>query len=157
MSQTTSGSSQEDAPIKYICGIDVGSQSCSGCVCRPDKSVVVKPVTFANAKEGWEVLFEKLSRLDAVPKQILIGMEATSRYGENLYQEAQARLSALFVASWPNASVSPAARVACQDRSARCHDHRQGVVEWGSAGGLCAQRADHHVSRIGAFAYPLER
>jgi transposase len=91
MSQTTSGSSQEDAPIKYICGIDVGSQSCSGCVCRPDKSVVVKPVTFANAKDGWEVLFEKLTRLDAVPKQILIGMEATSLYGENLYQEAQAR------------------------------------------------------------------
>jgi len=53
--------------------------------------VVVKPVTFANAKEGWEVLFEKLSRLDAVPKQILIGMEATSLSGENLYQEAQAR------------------------------------------------------------------
>jgi hypothetical protein len=91
MSQTTSGSSQEDAPIKYVCGIDVGSQSCAGCVCRPDKSVVVKPVTFANAKEGWEVLFEKLSRLDAVPNQILIGMEATSRYGENLYQEAQER------------------------------------------------------------------
>jgi len=91
MSQTTSGSSQEEAPIKYVCGIDVGSQSCAGCVCRPDKSVVVKPVTFANAKEGWDVLFEKLSRLDAVPKQILIGMEATSRYGENLYQEAQER------------------------------------------------------------------
>jgi hypothetical protein len=53
--------------------------------------VVVKPVTFANAKDGWEVLFEKLTRLDAVPKQILIGMEATSLYGENLYQEAQAR------------------------------------------------------------------
>jgi len=53
--------------------------------------VVVKPVTFANAKEGWDVLFEKLTRLDAVPKQILIGMEATSRYGENLYQEAQER------------------------------------------------------------------
>ena len=79
MSQTTTGSSQEDAPIKYVCGIDVGSQSCAGCVCRPDKSVVIKPVTFANTKEGWDVLFEKLSRLDAVPKQILIGMEATSR------------------------------------------------------------------------------
>ena len=91
MSQTTSGSSQEDVPIKYVCGIDVGSQSCSGCVCRPDKSVVVKAVTFANAKDGWEVLFEKLTRLDAVPKQIIIGMEATSLYGENLYQEAQAR------------------------------------------------------------------
>jgi hypothetical protein len=140
MSQTTSGSSQAEAPIKDVCGIDVGSQSCAGCVCRPDKSVVVKPVTFANAKEGWEVLFEKLSRLDAVPNQILIGMEATSRDArESVSGGPVARLSALFVASWPNASVSPAARVACQDRSARCQDHRQGVVEWGSAGGLCAK------------------
>jgi len=91
MSQTPADSSQEDARIKYVCGIDVGSQSCAGCVCRPDKSVVVKSVTFANAKESWDVLFEKLSRLDAAPKQIPIGMEATSRSGENLYQEAQAR------------------------------------------------------------------
>src|SRR5256714_5114234 len=37
-------------------------------------------------REGrvWE---EKLSQLDAPPSQILIGMEATSRYGENLYHE----------------------------------------------------------------------
>ena len=52
MSQTTSGSSQEDAPIKYVCGIDVGSQSCSGCVCRPDKSVVIKPVTASQCEGG---------------------------------------------------------------------------------------------------------
>ena len=47
-------------------------------------------MTFANAKEGWDVVFEKLTRLDAVPKQILIGMEATSRYGENLYVRSDA-------------------------------------------------------------------
>ena len=135
MSQTTSGSSQEEAPIKYICGIDVGSQSCSGCVCRPDKSVVVKPVTFANAKDGWEVLFEKLTRLDAVLKQILIGMEATSHdAGESVSGGPGARLSALFVASWPNTSVSPAARVARQDRSTRCQDHRQGAARVGKRG-----------------------
>ena len=92
---------------------------------------------------GLEALFEKLIRLDAVPKQILIGMEATSRYGENKYQEAQgARLSALFVASWPNASVSSAARIARQDRSARCSDHCQGAVEWRSAGRRLS-RAEH--------------
>src|SRR5260370_8716204 len=33
----SAGSSEEDAPIKYVCGIDVGSQSCSGCVCRPEQ------------------------------------------------------------------------------------------------------------------------
>ncbi len=85
MSTTASTSSEENATIKYVCGIDIGSQACAGCICRPDKSVVVKPMTFANAKEGWQVLVEKLTQLDALPGQILIGMEATSRdAGESL-------------------------------------------------------------------------
>ena len=32
---------------------------------------------------------EKLTRLDAAPSQIMIGMEATSRYHENLYHELE--------------------------------------------------------------------
>jgi transposase len=91
MSTTASTSSEEEAPIKYVCGIDIGSQDCAGCICRPDKSVVVKPITFANVKEGWQLLLEKLTQLDAAPNQVLIGMEATSRYGENLYQELERR------------------------------------------------------------------
>src|SRR5947207_12272435 len=91
MNRTPPASSEEGANIQYVCGIDIGSQACAGCICRPDKSVVVKPITFANAKEGWQVLLEKLAQLDAAPGQILIGMEATSRYGENLYQELERR------------------------------------------------------------------
>jgi transposase len=75
--------------IKYVCGIDIGNQSCAGCILRLDKSIVVKPIPFANGREGWQLWEEKLSQLDAVPSQILIGMEATSRYGENLYQELE--------------------------------------------------------------------
>ncbi len=85
MTRTTSTPSEEGAVIKYVCGIDIGSQSCAGCICRPDKSVVVKSVTFTNTREGWQIWQEKLNRLDVPPSQILIGMEATSRYGENLY------------------------------------------------------------------------
>src|SRR5215472_14118689 len=92
MSATPSASSSEEAvTIKYVCGIDIGSQSCSGCICRPDKRVVVKPITFANTKEGWKVMEEKLTQLDALPSQIVIGMEATSRYHENLYHELEQR------------------------------------------------------------------
>src|SRR5260221_91988 len=89
MNTTEEMSSQEETMIKYVCGIDLGSQSCAGCITRPDKSVVVKPLTFANAREGWQVWEKKLSQLDALPSQILIGMEATSRYGENLYHELE--------------------------------------------------------------------
>ena len=73
---TTPSASSEEASVKYVCGIDIGSQSCSGCVTRPDKSVKVKPLTFANTKEGWKVMEEKLTQLDAAPNQIVIGMEA---------------------------------------------------------------------------------
>lgn len=34
---------------------------------------------------------EKLTQLDAAPNQIVIGMEATSRYHENLYYELEQR------------------------------------------------------------------
>jgi hypothetical protein len=30
----------------YVVGIDIGSQSCDFCVCKPDKSQVVKPTKF---------------------------------------------------------------------------------------------------------------
>jgi transposase len=83
--------SSEGAVIKYVCGIDIGSQSCAACICRPDKSVVIKSITFANAREGWQIWEEKLNQLDAPAGQILIGMEATSRYGENLSHELEQR------------------------------------------------------------------
>ncbi len=89
MSMTTSSTSSEEATIKYVCGVDIGSQSCVGCICRPDKSMVVKSIPFANAREGWQIWEEKLSQLDAPPKQILIGMEATSCYHENLYHQLE--------------------------------------------------------------------
>jgi hypothetical protein len=107
MSTTPSVSSAEEATIKYICGIDIGSQSCAGCICRPDKSVVVKPIIFANAREGWQIWEEKLNQLHAPPSQILIGMEATSRdAGESVSRVGAAWVCAASVASATNASVS---------------------------------------------------
>jgi len=68
MSQTTAGSSEEDAPIKYVCGIDVGSQSCSGCVCRPDTSVLIKPVTSSQCEGG--LLVPLLSNRESSVKRV---------------------------------------------------------------------------------------
>jgi len=55
------------------------------CGLKPDKSQVIKPVEFTNAPAGFDVLQEKLAQLAIPPEQVLIGLEATSRYGENLY------------------------------------------------------------------------
>jgi transposase len=65
--------SPEEMSIKYVCGIDIGSQSCAGCVIRPDKSVVVKPIPFPNVREGWQIWEDKLSQLDAPPARSLLG------------------------------------------------------------------------------------
>jgi len=42
--------------------MDSGSQSCSGCIMRPKKEVVVKPITKALSKDGWKELLERLSQ-----------------------------------------------------------------------------------------------
>ncbi len=157
MSTTSSASSEEDASIKYVCGIDLGSQSCSGCVCRPDKRVQVKPMTFANNKDGWNVFVAKLTQLDAAPHQILIGMEATSRYGENFFHDLEQR-----------------GYVLCLLHPGQTHQfHRQQglraktdrldamtiakVLLSGEArAGYVRSRADSDLPRIGPFAYPLE-
>jgi transposase len=48
-------------------------------------------MTFANNKDGWNVFVAKLTQLDAAPHQILLGMEATSRYGENFFHDLEQR------------------------------------------------------------------
>lgn len=71
--------------FQLVVGIDSGSQTCSMCGLKPDKSQVIKPVKFAHAPAGFDVLQAKLAQLGIPPEQMLIGLEATSRYGENLY------------------------------------------------------------------------
>ena len=73
------------APLAYVVGIDIGMESCMMCGLTMEKRQVIKPSPFANKAEGFTSLFERLERLGASPDQILLGLEATSRYGENLY------------------------------------------------------------------------
>jgi len=92
MDQATSPSSPVDpASFTYVVGIDIGSQTCSFCVLKLDKSQVIKPTDFANAPAGFALLLDKLERLAVPADQILIGLEAASRYGENLYRFLESR------------------------------------------------------------------
>ncbi len=85
MSQSNMPSSPVDASsFRYVVGVDIGSQTCSMCALTPDKRQVLKPSEFANATAGFALLCGKLEQLGVPAAQILIGMEATSRYGENL-------------------------------------------------------------------------
>ena len=80
MGQTETSSSPVDASsFPYVVGIDIGSQTCSFCTLKPDKSQVIKPTRFPNAMSGFTFLHEQLERLGVAPNQVLIGLEATSR------------------------------------------------------------------------------
>jgi transposase len=46
----------------------------------------MKPTEFPNAMPGFTFLQEKLEALGVQSHHMLIGLEATSRYGENLYR-----------------------------------------------------------------------
>jgi len=80
-------SSSKPAPmaLAYVVGIDIGMESCLMCCLTMEKRQVIKPSQFSNNAQGFGWLFDHLERLGSSPGQILVGLEATSRYGENLY------------------------------------------------------------------------
>ncbi len=81
----------EVSSFAYVIGIDIGSQSLVYCVCLPDKSQVVKPTEVATSRVGFEALEQRLQQLAVPPQRILIGLEATGHYSENLYHFLQER------------------------------------------------------------------
>lgn len=85
MTDLSPQSSSDFFSFEYVVGIDIGSSTCSYCTLKPDRSVVIKPTDFANTAMGFAVLFGKLEALGVLADQLLVGLEATSRYGENLY------------------------------------------------------------------------
>lgn len=81
----------EVEPSLYAVGIDMASEKCTFCVLTADKRVMIKPLDIENTAVGFAALLGKLEQLEAKPGQILIGMEATARYWENLYHFLVAR------------------------------------------------------------------
>ena len=70
--------------LAYVVGIDSGMESSMMCCLTMEKRQVIKPSQFSNDAVGFEWLFAHLEQLKSSPQQILIGLEATSRYGQNL-------------------------------------------------------------------------
>jgi len=85
-----SGSSSSPMPdaveTTHVVGIDIGLESCTMSCLTLEKRQLIKPTPFANTVQGFDWLFARLEELGVAPKQILVGLEATSRYGENLLQ-----------------------------------------------------------------------
>ena len=74
------------ARFAFIVGVAVGSQRLVHTSCQPAKRPLVKPTALTTDRDGCQQLDQALRALGVEPARILIGLEATSRYNENLYQ-----------------------------------------------------------------------
>lgn len=70
---------------RYVVSLDIASEKITGAILDQNKSEILKPSDFDNSILGYEWLQIQLAKLQTPPAQILIGMEATSRYWENCY------------------------------------------------------------------------
>lgn len=77
--------------LEYVVGIDVGMETCWICCLTRDKQQIIKPGSFPNDASGFAWLFAQLEQLPCPPVQILVGLEATSRYAENLLHAVSRR------------------------------------------------------------------
>ncbi|SRR5713226_1137136 len=111
----------EQVVTTHVVGIDIGMESCTMACLTMDKRQVIKATPFANTLQGFDWLFERLEGLGVARTQILVGLEATSRYGENLLQALrQQRLPGLPVTSGSDACLCPTTGVACENGSVGC-------------------------------------
>jgi transposase len=135
MDQSNSPSSSVDgSTFQYVVGIDIGSQTCSLCGLKFDKSQLIKPTEFANDPTGFAHLLTKVEQLGVPPDQILIGLEATSRDArKSVSFSPRAGISTVSAAPTPNASVCSTTRLASENGPLGCDDHCSCVTRDGEA------------------------
>ena len=66
----------------YYVGIDVAKQTHYAAVMNSDGEILVSPFPFSNNHTGFQLLLDNLSEFSK--EEILIGMESTAHYAENL-------------------------------------------------------------------------
>jgi transposase len=71
--------------LSYVIGIDIGSATCSVAILQPDKRPLGKATTVSTDAPGFATLAAKWTHVGVPADHILIGMEATGIYWENLY------------------------------------------------------------------------
>ena len=103
------------------------------CCLTMEKRQVIKPSQFSNDAEALSGSLPIWGHCRVAPGQIIIGLEATSRYGENLYYALLKRgYRDLPVASRPSSCLRSTTRITCENRSLGLHHDRTGVAQWGT-------------------------
>jgi len=148
----------EQVVTTHVMGIDIGMESCTMACLTMDKRQVIKSTPFANTLQGFDWLFERLEGLGVTPQELLVGLEATSRYGENLLQ-------ALLKRGYQVCLLHPAQMHAfAQQRGLRAKTGRLDAVTIARAllsgearFGYVRSRAGGHLPRADAVTAPAQR
>ena len=65
-------------------GIDIAKLNHFASAISSDGEVLIEPFKFTNDDDGFQMLVQKLDSLDAEHDSIIIGLESTAHYGDNL-------------------------------------------------------------------------
>lgn len=65
-------------------GIDIAKLNHFASAISSDGEVLIEPFKFTNDGDGFQMLVSKLDSLDAEPDSIIIGLESTAHYDDNL-------------------------------------------------------------------------
>ena len=68
--------------IMFYVGIDIAKNTHWASIMSSDGEIIANPFSFSNDSAGFQILLSKLESLDK--EKILIGLESTAHYGENL-------------------------------------------------------------------------
>jgi transposase len=128
----------DPSSFSSVVGVDIGKETCCFTILTPHKQVVNKASDFANTAAGFAHLEHRLEQLPGECAQIAIGLEATSRYGENLVQFLRAAgYQVCLLHPRQTHEFARATRTASQNGSLGCQHHCAGLTQWRGAHGLC--------------------
>jgi len=65
-------------------GVDIAKLNHFASVISSDSEVIIEPFKYTNDTDGFQMLVSKLISLNAEPDSIIIGLESTVHYGDNL-------------------------------------------------------------------------
>ena len=65
-------------------GVDIAKLNHFASAISSDGEVLIEPFKFTNDADGFQMLVSKLIALNAEPDSIIIGLESTAQYGDNL-------------------------------------------------------------------------
>ena len=65
-------------------GVDIAKLKHVASAISSDGEVLIEPFKFTNDADGFQMLVWKLISLNAEPYSIIIGLESTAHYGDNL-------------------------------------------------------------------------